>query len=1001
MLLTIRRESFILITSLLFAPLISFAQQIVVAGTVSHAQTNEPLMGVSITVKDSPNGVLTDEEGRYEINVQKGNIIHFSMIGMETQEVVVESARDYNIQLRDKTLDLDEVVVVGYSTQRKKDLNGAVSDIGVERLEKRNLTSFGQALQGEVAGIQVTTSARPGDASTIRIRGYGSLGNNRPLILVDGQEVGTMTTVDPNDIEKITVLKDASSAAIYGYRAANGVVLIETKKGKYDSQTLSYNTFAGWQEATNEVEMLNAEQYVALMNEATDNAGLPRFYDDQEVAFWQGKQGSDWQDAMLRRGFMQNHHLGYRGGTGNSTYSLGLGILDQDGIYQETDFTRYNIRINSEHTFKERLKIGQHLSYNHTIQNTGGDFYISRVFILQPTIPVRTDDGWYGAGDPSNGETTLKNPVAMSELIRWENTQSHIFGNVYADLEIAKGLNIRSRFGLDRRLTEKDYYEPGYTLGVITQAAFADMADFKDLTWDWDNWLTYKRLFNEKHLVNFVAGSWMRRHHNTWFLAKGFGFPSPFVQTIGSVTENLEIAGGWTEYRMMSFFSKFDYAYDDKYFLSGSLRRDGSSRFDRDNRWGTFPSIGLGWRLSEEKFWEPIKSFLDEFKLRGSWGQLGNSAIGDYEYQSLVNFGLNYILGASQQIAQGGAPVFINNEDIRWETTAQTNLGLDLGLFNSKLFIKADYFIKNTFDILLNVPVPAIVGAVNAPRQNVGLVKNEGWEFELKFSDTWGPFNFTTGGTLAFLENEVIDFNGISFTTGREGYSHIYQEGYPLRSIFGYKTAGIFQNEEQLDQLPHFPGAEPGDLIFVDINEDGVINASDRTVLGNAIPDYTLGYHLSFNVKGFDFNMLLQGAFGQSVMLADANFGGGRSFMDFAENLIIQRLDRWNGEGSSNTHPRLYFGGSPGKNNENSDFFVEDASYLRLKNIQLGYTLPRSITQKLGIDRLRIYVGGTNIWTKTAYTGFDPELAMEGSDSYGWDYPMAKTYLIGLNLDLK
>ena len=782
------------------------------------------------------------------------------------------------------------------------------------------------------------------------------------------------------------------------------MILITTKKGKYGKESISYNAYLGWQKETNRVEMLNAEEYVMLMNEATDNAGLPRFYDDQEVAFWQGKEGTDWQNEMLQTGFIQNHHLNFNTSTDRSNYSLSLGYLDQEGIYLNTGFERFNFRLNSEHRFGKRLKIGENVTYNHSIQNTGGDFYISRVFILQPTIPARTDDGWYGAGDPTNGESTLKNPVAMSELIKWENTQTHFYGTVYADYEIMEGLNFRSAFRLDRRITEKDYYEPSYTLGLISQAAFADVADFKDITWDWDNYLTFQRLINEKHNINATLGTWTRSHYNRFLLGKGFGFPSDLVHTIGSATTNLEIQGAWTEYKMLSYFGRFDYNYDNKYFLSGTLRRDGSSRFAPDSRWGTFPSVGLGWRVSEENFFKPIKPIFSEFKIRGSYGRLGNSAIGDYEYHSLVNFGLNYIFGAGQLIAPGGAPVFLANEDIKWETTEQIDLGIDLGFFSDKLLFKADLFLKNTYDILLNVPIPATSGASNAPRQNVGQVRNRGIDFELSYSEQIGKLDLSTGFNLSIVDNEIIDFDGISFTTGRFGTSHIYQEGYSLRSLYGYKTAGVFQNQEEIDAKPHVDGAEPGDLIFEDLSgPDGVpdeeIDAHDRTVLGPSIPNYLLGYNLNLSYRGFDVSVLMQGAFGHKIMLANANFGGGRSFFDFTENLVADRLNRWTGEGTSNTHPRLYFQGSPNDNNRNSDFFVEDGSYLRLKNLQIGYTFPSKWTKEIKVERLRIYAGGTNLWTQTNFSGFDPEIPMEQSDSFGWNYPMNKSFLIGLNLD--
>ncbi len=975
-----------------------FAQKIAVSGKVTDEQTKETVVGAAVLEKGTNNGIITDIDGKFKIQVATGSTLIVSFTGMKPVELLIEKSGNYDIFLENAASQLNQVVVIGYGTQRKKDITGAVSSVGVERLEKRNsFKSAEESLQGEIAGVQVTSPARPGDAADIVIRGYNSTNNNRPLILVDGIETGRLFTVDPNDIESLTVLKDAASAAIYGYRAANGVILITTKKGKKGRQALSYNTYIGQQEATHKIPMLNADRYVALVNEAAANSGVAPLYSDAEVAKFKGQQGTNWQDALLRKGFLQNHYINSQGSSEKSVYSISLGFTGQEGIYLNTDFNRYTAKVSSEHSFGN-LKIGENLSYSYTTQNTGGDYYISRVFMMAPTVPVRFDDGSYGFDSKDAGNGDKKNPVAMSELIKWTNNQTETYGNVYADLELIKGLNIRTTFTIDRRIEEKNYYEPSYKLGNVSQQAFADVADFKDFTWDYDTYLTYKKNIAQKHSITATLGTWARSHYNNYIGAKGFNFPSQYVTQLNYVgPDNRVISGSFTEYKMNSYFGRFDYGYDDRYYISGTIRRDGSSRFSPENRWGNFPSIGLAWRVSNESFFKPITNIISDFKFRASWGRLGNSAIGDYEWQSLVNLGLNYSFGGI--VSQGGAPVNIANKDIKWETTDQLNIGADFGFFKDKLSFKIDYFDKKTSGILLNVPIPLATGATNAPRLNVGVISNKGWEFEARYSNNIGDFNYSVGGNVAFVKNNIDDFNGISYTTGREGYSNIYQAGNSLRTLYGYKTAGIFQNKAELDAKPHWAGASPGDLIFVDVNGDGKITPEDRTTLGSGIPKATYGLNLNFSIKGFDVSALFQGVYGNSITLADANFGGGRGFFNFLENLITDREQRWHGEGTSTTQPKLYFRGDPGHNNDNSDFFVQDGSYTRLKNLQIGYTLPSSLTKKIKIERFRVYVGGTNLVTWTKYTGFDPEIALAGNDSYSWDYPMAKTWIAGLNLD--
>lgn len=995
---------------LLLSSAMSFAQKITVSGTVVYRATSEVLIGVTIVEKGTLNGAVSDLAGGFKLTVPSDATLVISYTGMKTQEIAVGSRTTISVEMEDNNNTLEQVVVVGYGTTQKRDIAGAVSSVGVERLEKRNPRSIEEAFQGEVSGVQITNAGRPGDQAIVRIRGYGTINNNSPLILVDNVEIGRFFTVDPNDIESVTVLKDAASAAIYGNRAANGVILITTKKGKGERQTLSYNNWFGWQKATSNIPMLNASEYVTLINEAVANTNADRLaagqtelapiYNADEVAEWQGKEGTYWQDQLLRTGMMQNHYLNLSTSRESSQYGFSMGYTDQEGIYVGTDFKRFYGKFSAEHTFRKKLKLGHNINLAYTKQNTGGDYYVSRVFMMAPTVPVRFEDGSYGFDEKDAGNGDKKNPLAMVDYIDWTNTNNQVYGNVYAMYEFFPGLTFTSRFNFDRRIEEKDYFEREYRLGNVSQVGFTDVADFKDRTWNTDNFLTFKRLFDLKHSLNVTMGTYAFHHYNNYLLSKGF-FPSGVTDYVSILdatgTANRQINGRPSEYKILSVFGRVEYNYDSRYYLSATLRRDGTSRFSPDRRWGNFPSVGAAWRASGERFMEGFTK-LSDLKFRASWGELGNSAIGDYDWQSRVSFGQNYVFGNT--LANGAAPTALSNGAITWETTEQTNLGIDLGFFKDNLTFKVDWYRKDTRNMLLFVPQPGTIGAAGAQRQNIGKVRNSGWEFEGKYNRTVGKVFFSMGGNIAFLKNEVLDLGGTSFTTGRDGYSHIYREGYALRSLWGYKTAGIYQNQAEIEATPHWAGAGPGDLIFQDLNGDGNISADDRTFLGNSIPDFTYGLNLSAEWKGLDFSVLFQGVSGNKVMYAPANFGGpGLGNFLYFENLQASALQRWHGEGTSTTQPRLYWRADPGNNNANSDYFVEDGSYLRLKNLQIGYSLPKKWLSKAGVGNFRFYVGGTNLWTKTNYPGFDPEVAMETSDSYGWDYPMAKTVIFGLNLD--
>jgi TonB-dependent starch-binding outer membrane protein SusC len=989
----------------------AFAQKLTVTGTVQSDGNNQPMIGVVVLEKGTTNGVQTDENGHYAIQVLPTDTLVFSYLGYVSIVNPVGNRSTINQIMSENIGLLGQVIVIGYGTAKKGDITGSVSQVGVERLEKRNPRSIEEAFQGEVSGVQISTAGRPGDQAVVRIRGYGTINNNSPLILVDNVEIGRFFTVDPNDIESVTVLKDAASAAIYGNRAANGVILITTKKGKGGKQTLSYNTWIGKQESTSKIKMLNASQYVNLLNEAVDNANADRaangqpllapVYSSEEVAEFQGKEGTYWQDELLREGMMSNHYLNLSSSTDKSNFGLSVGLTQQEGIYVGTDFTRYYGKFSGEHKFRKRLKLGHNINLSYTAQNTGGDYYVSRVFTVAPTVPVTFEDGTYGFDSKDPGNADKKNPLAMVDLIDWTNTNNQAYGNVYAIYELFPGLTFTSRFNFDRRIEEKNYFEREYRIGNVYQTGFTDVADFKDRTWNTDNFLSFNRTFQAKHNVSAVLGTYAFHHYNNFLLAKGF-YPvnvTDYVSTLDAVGTNSRVVEGrYSEYKILSVFGRVEYNYDNRYYLSATLRRDGTSRFSPENRWGNFPSIGGAWRVQGEKFLRDWKH-LSDLKLRASWGQLGNSAIGDYDWQSRVSFNQNYVFGNGT--SNGAAPTVLANNKITWETTTQTNFGADLGLFNNRLSFVFDWYRKYTTDMLLSVPQPGTIGGGGSQRQNIGEILNRGTEFELRYNPSIGKLNLSMGGNISFVHNEIISLGGASFTTGRDGYSHIYKEGYGLRSLWGYQTDGVYQNQAQIDATPHWEGAGPGDLIFKDINEDGVINADDRTYLGSSIPDYTYGFNLSAEWKGLDFSALVQGIHGNKIMYADANFGGpGLGNFLYHENLQAAALDRWHGEGTSFTQPRVYWRADPGNNNENSDFFVKDGSYIRLKNLQVGYTLPAKWLEKVQISRLRVYVGGTNLFTITKYPGFDPEIAAETSDSYGWDYPMSKTMIIGLNLDL-
>ncbi len=978
-----------------------------VTGTVTDSLAGQTLIGVNVVVKGTNSGTVTNGDGEFALTVPNRNsVLVFSYVGYKSKEVTVGDKRDLNIQLTKDVGSLSEVVVVGYGTKRRADVTSSISSVSSDEIAEQTATNLNQAMQGRISGVNITqNSGAPGAGISVDVRGIGTIGNSSPLYVIDGIPGGDINSINPQNIESIEILKDASAAAIYGANGANGVVLVTTKGGSSGETMVNFDMTYGIQELSNKVDMLNAEQYARMQNEARSASGLQTYWDNPSSL----GSGTDWQDALSRNAGVQKYNLSVSGGNEKLQYFISGGHYDQEGVLIGSGYNRSTIRVNADYRVSDFFKIGNKISLARTNQASipedypfASDNRIVGALEMSPTVPVYRDGTFAGPQGDFEGSSQGPNPVGMATINDVDDESSNVSNRAYIEVNPLNNLTIRSEFGID--YTDGNYYEfqPTYRWG-ITSNAIAQLYRGSSNSFGWTSQTTvnYLDTFGEYHDVELLGGFSINESRYESIDASAQGFINEDVTVLSAADQINSLSEYAEEQSMIGYFGRVNYSYKNKYLFTGNVRVDGSSKFGEGHRYGTFPSFSLGWRASEEEFLSDV-GFLSNLKFRFSWGKSGNSQIGNYNYATRLNLSQYYVLGGG--IVPGVAPTSVPNEEVKWETTTQTNVGVDIGLFEDKVNLSADYYVKTTSDMLVPVPIPSSAGITEAPYQNAGKVENKGFELSLKYQDSVGDLSYNVGGNFSTAKNKVLSLGGglpiSSPILYRESVRLTRtQKGRSIGEFYGYKTNGLFQNQQDISNHATQPGAEPGDIRFVDVNDDGVINDDDRTYIGSPIPDFQYGFNAGVSYKNFDLKLLISGVYGNELM----NTVGYRLLNgSHVGNKMAGVLDRWTGEGTSNSMPRLTWN-DPNNNARISDRYVEDGSYLRLKNVQIGYNLPNSLLNKFGARKVRVYVSGRNLFTITDYNGFDPELGKVDNNNlnYGIDmgnYPVPRTFNVGLNI---
>lgn len=954
------------------------------------------LIGVNIQVKGTSVGTITDVDGYFNLNTPSPqDTLLLSYIGYQNQTVPVRGRSVIDIEMEESAELLQEIVVVGYGVQRKDDLTGSVAVVESKALEAIPTQSLGQALQGKVPGLQVTAaSGAPGADAIFRVRGTGTFRDANPLFVVDGMIVDNISFINPQDVESVSVLKDASATAIYGARGANGVIIVTTKRGSGEGQ-MSYNGYYGTQEVIRKIDLTNAQEYAVLSNELATNEGRPVPFEDPG----QFAEGTDWQDVIFRQAKTQNHQVSFSGAGEQSDYLISANFYQQEGIIRGSDFERISLRFNNGFKVKPFLKIGSNVNVTYSDQENGPNVLLSALRSAPTVAPFDSTGAFSNVGDVSSTSN-----VEASIFYNNNNSRNYrLVGNLFADLTFLKHFTFRSNFGMDYGLSESKQFTPVFVVSPIQQNLINQLTVGRGRTrnWLWENTITYQKDWEHIRL-NALGGMTMQDNFGEFLQASRQGFidESEAFWYLNAGEQGTDIArqsvGG--DWGLVSYLARVNLTLFDRFLFTASGRVDGSSRFGENYRYGLFPSLALGWNVTNEDFMQ-AQNVLSRLKIRASWGKTGNDRIGDFDYTSLVALGQNAVFGANEDLNNGATVLQLANPNLRWEETSQTDIGIELGFLNNRLTSEIDLYNRVSEDILYAVPIPGYLGA-NAPAQNVAKIRNRGIDVSANWQDRVSDrFGYAIGGVLSLIQNEVLRVNGegADLFGGGVGFSGILgtnsRAGFPVGAFYGYRTLGVFQNEAALQAFPSLPGQQPGDLIFEDVNGDGEIGPEDRTMIGKPTPDMIYSFNFGVNAYGFDLAVDFNGQMGYEVVNAKraARFG--------QYNYESVFLDRWNGEGTSNAEPRIT---TAGPNYDNfSDRFIESGDFLRLRTVQLGYTLPARFLTSIGLSKVRIYVSATNPVTWQDYTGYMPEIYNGNVFDVGIDrgiYPLAKTYLAGLNI---
>lgn len=1031
---------------LLFLSAIVHGQNWPVEGKVTDMETGEALPFVTITEKGTTNGTVSNENGTYSIKVNDQNAtLVYSYVGYLTEEVQVDGKHEIDMEMVPDLQKLDEVVVIGYGTTKKSDLTGAITSVSGDDLKNVPATGIDQALQGKAAGVEViSNSGAPGSPMTVRIRGMGTINSGKePLYVVDGFIMGDQSFgkeggnvpdnkagigfIDPNEIESVEILKDASAAAIYGSRGANGVVLITTKKGKAGSAKINFDGYKGVQTLYKKYDIMNAEEFRNYSNEARRNMGIPIF-----EAFEEGKElnETNWINEVFQPADIESYKLSASGGSKNSTYLFSINYFDQEGLVKSSGFNKISVRANGDHQLSEKVRFGENIiitrSFRNRLENETGLLY--GTLTADPTAEV-----YDSTGNWNELSRTLQssNPVGAMERNEYTYESYHYFGNAYLDFDILPSLLWHNRGGIDINNGDMESFSPEYFINSVDRQ---DNNIYRKrherwINWDFETTLTYNKALGN-HDITLMGGFTAQKETfvDTRLTMPDFPYQQDFMRypnlpsTDGMISE---LGSTPLDYSIASFISRAIYNYNDKWLFTASLRGDGSSKFGETYKWGNFPSFSAGYKISEEKFLENI-TWLSFMKIRAGWGILGNQTIPPYQDELRIYTGTNYIL-ADNTVIIGSLPNGASNEDIHWESTNQTNVGVDAGFFRNKLNFSIDGFYKRTYDLLFQVPIPIHAGIHNLERvggpaplayANAAEMENRGMEAVLTYKTNLGDFNFNVSGNISFVRNKVLDLAGGKPLPSNDGYSRT-EEGNSVAGFYGYVIEGIFQDYDDIanhaTQSPEDPyvtdrtlepsptrHVAPGDFKFKDVNGDGIVNNDDRKYIGSPLPDFSYGLSLNLQYKNFDLYTNISGVQGNSVVNSMVYYLRGYS----ATNKSRAVIDHWTPENKDSENPRI--GVNRNNNMRFSEYHVFDGSYLRVKNLTVGYTIPNRLTSRINVNNFRVYITAQNLFTLTDYPGMEPEIG----SSIGWNphpldfgvdsptYPQPGTFLFGLNLTL-
>ncbi len=1054
------------------------AQQQRVTGTVYDAETGMPLPGVNILVQGTLTGTVTDLNGNYSIDISDPDVIlQVSYIGYETAMVPIDGRSVIEIRLATAVKALEEVVVIGYGTQKRSDLTGSLSSVKGEQIISTPVAGIDQALQGKAAGVTVmSNSGTPGGSSSIRIRGTGSLySSNEPLFVLDGIPVGSdvVNLINPNDVENVEVLKDASAAAIYGSRGANGVILVTTKRGKAGTPKINFDSYFGIKHTPKNYEMGDAAQYIQIYLLGKKASGAPindinvdfqpyynmldgiDFTQDyssfQDDLYHQIKEdyrnSTDWWNELIHNGFVQTYNFSISGGSESFKYASSIGYYDEKGMIKTSGFNRLTFRLNADYIVNKKLKLGANFTVVNTHRSSVGEGtspIISDALQMDPITPVTRskEQTLIDGGNPDNSldlfspalyTTAILNPVAALERNMGGYDALRLLGNGFIEYSIFSGLVFKSTFGLVVTNGKSDRFSPVYYLNTTDRNAVSTVSEGSDYanSWNWVNQLTYAKDFGNHSITGMAA---VEAYHDITegFTAAGQNTPSndEAFRYLSMTTQNPNIGSTIRESSLISYIGRINYSYANKYLFTGTFRRDGSSKFASGNRWGNFTSFALGYKISEEAYFKNLNiSFINNLKIRGGWGQLGNSNIPGFAYLSQYKLhpAISYAFGPTAPYSGGGSsaipipsyaqgivPSIIGNPAIKWETQEQSNIGLDLGILNNRLTLTADYFIRTTKDNLIQEPIPGYVGYPNIPWTNNGKIENRGFEFTTEFRSQVGELKYGFGGNISFVKNKVLSLGEGKVIPGGftriNGNGTITQVGSSIADFIGYKTDRIFHTQEEVSNHQGVngtvlqPNAKPGDFRFANTKNDDVLNDDDRIILGSALPKFTYGVNVNLEYKGLELKLFFQGQYGNKILMSEKYYlNTGQGFINSVKDLPNIA---WHGPGTSNSQPRIV-SNDINLNFRMSDFYLEDGSYTRLKNAQLAYNFPKSVSGLLKITNIMVYVSGENLLTFTKYPGIDPEMHSStisemmspqlGLSTFG--YPQAKTFIAGIKID--